>query len=74
MLNRNSMKKSFLSTLLVMLAAVVIAQPLPMGSSSIIHENNGEPLSVFTYKPATYKDPCLIQPAFHQAVTSEEES
>lgn len=64
MLNRSSMKKSFLSTLMVMLAAIVIAQPLPIGSSSMIHENDGEPLTIFTYKPATYKDgPILV--VFH---------
>jgi len=50
--------------LLVLFVAVAIAQQLPMGSSSIVHENNGEHLTVFTYKPATYKDgPILV--VFH---------
>jgi pimeloyl-ACP methyl ester carboxylesterase len=58
------MKKSFLFFLLALSFAGVMAQPLPMGSSSIIHENNGEPLTIFTYKPATYKDgPILV--VFH---------
>lgn len=58
------MKKSFLYSLLVLFASAVMAQPLPMGSSSIVHENNGEPLTLFTYKPATYKDgPILV--VFH---------
>jgi len=58
------MKKSFLSALLVLFIGVAAAQPLPMGSSSIVHENNGEPLTLFTYKPATYKDgPILV--VFH---------
>ena len=58
------MKKSFLSALLVLFAAIAIGQPLPMGSASIVHENNGEPLTIFTYKPATYKDgPILV--VFH---------
>ena len=58
------MKKSILALLLAFFAAFAIAQQLPMGSSSIVHENNGEPLTVFTYKPATYKDgPILV--VFH---------
>ena len=58
------MKKLFFAFLLALSFAGATAQPLPMGSSSIIHENNGEPLSVFTYKPATYKDgPILV--VFH---------
>jgi pimeloyl-ACP methyl ester carboxylesterase len=58
------MKKSLLFFLLALSFAGVMAQPLPMGSSSIVHENNGEPLTVFTYKPATYKDgPILV--VFH---------
>jgi len=64
MVNTISMKKSILALLLAFFAAFAIAQQLPMGSSSIVHENNGEPLTVFTYKPATYKDgPILV--VFH---------
>jgi len=58
------MKISLLAFLLACSFAVAIAQPLPMGSSSIVHENNGESLTIFTYKPATYKDgPILV--VFH---------
>ncbi len=58
------MKKSFFLFLLVFLLNNLAAQQLPIGSSSIVYENNGEPLTIFTYKPATYKDgPMLV--VFH---------
>lgn len=61
---QHSMKISLLALLLACSFLGAMAQPLPMGSSSIVHENNGEPLTIFTYKPATYKDgPILV--VFH---------
>ncbi len=58
------MKKLFFFTLLILSISGIVAQALPMGASSIIYENNGEPLSLFTYKPATYKNgPILV--VFH---------
>jgi pimeloyl-ACP methyl ester carboxylesterase len=49
------MKKTFLSFLLLLVLSASFAQPIQIGSSSSIYENNGEPLTMFTYKPATYK-------------------
>jgi pimeloyl-ACP methyl ester carboxylesterase len=58
------MKKLFFFTLLILSISGIVAQALPMGASSIIYENDGEPLSLFTYKPATYKNgPILV--VFH---------
>jgi pimeloyl-ACP methyl ester carboxylesterase len=58
------MKKLFFFAVLILSVSSIVAQALPMGASSIIYENNGEPLSLFTYKPATYKNgPILV--VFH---------
>lgn len=58
------MKKFFFIALLMFSIINLSAQQLPVGSYSIVYENNGEPLTMFTYKPATYKDgPILV--VFH---------
>jgi pimeloyl-ACP methyl ester carboxylesterase len=58
------MKKSVLFILLVLLLTNLFAQSIQIGCSSTIYENNGEPLTMFTYKPATYKGgPILV--VFH---------
>jgi poly(3-hydroxybutyrate) depolymerase len=42
--------------LILFLCVVTLrSQPLPVGSSQITTANAGEPLTVFTYKPATYR-------------------
>jgi pimeloyl-ACP methyl ester carboxylesterase len=58
------MKKSVLFILLVVLLTDLFAQSIQVGCSSTVYENNGEPLTIFTYKPATYKGgPILV--VFH---------
>ncbi len=58
------MKKLFFFALLILSVSSIVAQAIPMGASSVVYENNGEPLTLFTYKPANYKDgPILV--VFH---------
>lgn len=58
------MKKSILLLFFLFSLTWLLAQQLPVGSSSTVYNNNGEPLNIFTYKPATYKDgPILV--VFH---------
>lgn len=66
------MQKIFLSILLASLFSVSFAQSIPIGSTNIIYENKGEPLTLFTYKPATYNGgPILV--VFHGVKRNAEE-
>jgi hypothetical protein len=41
---------------LLVAAGLLRAAPLPVGSAQFTAPNEGEPITVFTYKPATYRD------------------
>jgi pimeloyl-ACP methyl ester carboxylesterase len=43
-----------------LLAGMLRAEPLPVGSGRIECPNAGEPITVFTYKPATYRNGPLL--------------
>lgn len=46
------------------LALGVSAQKLPVGASTIVYSNHGEPLTLYAYRPPTYADgPLLV--VFH---------
>ncbi|MEI6265187.1 MAG: hypothetical protein WCP74_08770 [Sphingobacteriia bacterium] len=66
------MLKIFFSILLASILTDSIAQPIPKGAASLIYENKGEPLTLFTYKPATYNGgPILV--VFHGVKRNAEE-
>lgn len=58
------MNKSILFLLFSFALTGLLAQQLPVGSSSTVYDNNGEPLNIFTYKPENYeRGPILV--VFH---------
>ena len=66
------MKKPFLLILFASIFSYLTAQPIPIGSASIIYENKGEPLNLFTYKPNNYNGgPILV--VFHGVKRNAEE-
>lgn len=59
MRRRHSLQLAVLG-LACLLAGVLHAEPLPVGSGRIECPNDGEPITVFTYKPATYRNGPLL--------------
>jgi poly(3-hydroxybutyrate) depolymerase len=58
--------------LLLLIAATAVAGPIPAGRGQVEASYRGTPLTLFTYKPASYKDgPLLI--VFHGVVRNAEE-
>lgn len=50
------MYRSILFVFTFLFMTHVHAQKLPVGASSVVYENHGEPLTLFTYRPPTYTD------------------